>query len=720
MSADIRGSQVIEEYVEDPDSCPDKTHWAEYGVGAGDNATSRLSFLRDRVILCDSELAKTAYLLGTLLKLGSTLKTAMAYGPTKDVWESAPEKTTRGAPHPTHTIGDEPTDGGENEATPNMADGIVEIEQRTSPEMEKLQDKDNDSDEPLEHGELRTAELAHAGEESVRQALQNLTDAVHGALVCGNLDVAEHAASEIVDLLGACTPTNSQKSAEYLALYQSCRARRRLAELGSSMLPHASVSARKLRQRLARDDERDSIGIEGSQLLKVHADAINSSHKLLNGVRCLVLQPNSAGDALYGAVLRSNTNSHATVSCKIPIDPQALVDIQRQMSTFKVAREAAVSKAQDRGQGSKMNDEARSEPPENESALSDVGDSGETAEDRSHASLGSDVNMLLREVIPLLERVLSPLLDKLMPSLVGPHDNGTHVVLLVDESLFSLPFELLPALQNPHIGSVTRDFSIEVLRNRIAASINTVANDSGKKGGKKSSTEAVVAQTSSTTYAVDPRVAFSQQNQGTTNYVEVFSAMTNGLPGRSSWRSAVPTDGSFISAGHFHRSVEKSEVFVHFGPGTLLSELNTSVASTLPLDHCKAALLLDRCSIDAIRGSHVAGHVDNFDEVFALVGLLTLRGALLIGLNQWASSAEENGNCGKAIISAGCATLSGCIGNAVQHYHLGVDPEVVHAKGKSKDKKVGVDPGKVEAQEPPDLARLFNFTTFGLPNVTLE
>jgi hypothetical protein len=87
-------AQVIEEYVEDPESNPSQTLWAEYGVLAGDNTTSRLSSLKDCVVLSDVESASAAYLLGTLLKLGSEMKFAEAFGPTRDVWQVQVTPTT--------------------------------------------------------------------------------------------------------------------------------------------------------------------------------------------------------------------------------------------------------------------------------------------------------------------------------------------------------------------------------------------------------------------------------------------------------------------------------------------------------------------------------------------------------------------------------------------------------------------------------------------------
>jgi hypothetical protein len=585
------------------------------------------------------------------------------------------------------------------------------------------------------------AALAHSAEESLSQSLQLLTVAVSGALAIGKTDVVERAAFEVADLLGACTPANSQKAADYLALYQSCRARRRLESLSASMLPHPTLSARKLSKNATGTGAAGSWSVcDDNPCLVLHADAADSAHKLPHGVRCLLIQPNEGCDALYGAVLRSDTNAQATVSCKVAVDKAAIHAIHESLAAFTAFRETAIADAAAAAAATaaaaagitsesiNSSEVPLSSVPGDTAAAAPAAATVEAATEAdgemlAAASAESEQSTMLRGILAKMEAVFSPLLDKLLPSLIGSHDSGVHIVVLADEALFPLPFELLTALQDPRLGSVTRDFSVEIFRRRLAVT----AGDEvvGKKGsGKKGSAiEPVVARSSAVTFAVDPRVAFSGQRGNATDFDERFDEMAKDVPGRSDWVSATPSDAGAVSAGHFHSSLKDADVFLQFGPGTLLGELSTSITRAMPLSNCKAALLFDRCLTEQVRGSHATSDSESFGEVFALAGLLTLQGALMVGLNQWVSTTEENEARGKAVLEHSGASQSGCIGTAIHQFRIGVDPDAtpIGGNGKKAD-KVAKKAAVVVAVDtpPPDLPRNFNFTTFGLPHISID
>jgi hypothetical protein len=92
-----------------------------------------------------------------------------------------------------------------------------------------------------------------------------------------------------------------------------------------------------------------------------------------------------------------------------------------------------------------------------------------------------------------------------------------HLVLLLDEKLFTLPLEMLPGLQLPHIKSISRDFSLHVFSARSAvlptgaADQQQVAKDTKPKGalpkGKVKTNDdasSVLVESGKVAYVIDP------------------------------------------------------------------------------------------------------------------------------------------------------------------------------------------------------------------------
>ena len=112
---------------------------------------------------------------------------------------------------------------------------------------------------------------------------------------------------------------------------------------------------------------------------------------------------------------------------------------------------------------------------------------------------------------------------------------------------------------------------------------------------------------------------------------------------------------------------------------------------------------------------------------------MTLRGALLIGLNQWTSTSDDTVVLARSVLTTSTAGACGCVGTAVQCYRTGVNPLDV-AGGKKDKKKGGASDKKSpkgkgatpsleeevpEVKPPTNLAKCFNFVTFGLPHIEL-
>ncbi len=55
------------------------------------------------------------------------------------------------------------------------------------------------------------------------------------------------------------------------------------------------------------------------------------------------------------------------------------------------------------------------------------------------------------------------------------------VVVLADTHLLSLPLETLPLLKRENIGSVSRDFSLQMLQHRMSKNLRETSGEFGKK-----------------------------------------------------------------------------------------------------------------------------------------------------------------------------------------------------------------------------------------------
>jgi len=732
--------EVIEEYVEDPANEPDKAKWRVYGSAAGDMASGRLSILQEHFALSNSQSTNAAFVLGAILKMSSMLRRAQAVGPIANTWHMASSVNSRLSDLPMKTAGDgiERSPVAANSDVLSVTEGNVPLSARDRATIPR--------------------ELVRESDETLRQAMQMLVTTIDTSLVNGEIGVTEKAALELADLLGTSSAVNSQQAASFIALYQACRARYRLQELFNSTLPHAAMSSHKFECNIRGETVQNGHSRDTPACLTLHSDVKNIHTKLPQSVRCLVLEPNGACDMLYGAVLRSDFDADSVMSCRMHIDAAALADVVGTTYKFKAAQ--SVSKETNEGPSecdSDVSDDissptkvngtsegsqtsAASTPPTHDktevvkAAVDDL--PSESADSATLRAIGSQMGELLW-----------PIINCLLPALIGPDDTGVHLVLLIGSDLFPLPLEVLPAFQDPRFASVTRDFSVDVLRHRLDA--GGVEVDASASGGKKASkkganlaVDPVIARSTSVTYAVHPRTAFTPHADDQHLMLEEhFESMSEGLSGRSHWHAVVPPRPQVISVGNFHNSCRDTDVFVHIGPGTLVSELHMTVIRGLPLASCKAALCFDRCIMGTTQGSLALGAVTTFDQVYAVSGLLTLRGVLLVGLNQWSSAAKDIADCGRAVLSGGEAASSGSLGAAVQHYRLGVDPAAA-AEGKSgkskgaRDSKAGraskggrgskaaaaaaAMPEPEEAKPPVDLVKCYNLTMVGMPFVALS
>jgi len=156
-----------------------------------------------------------------------------------------------------------------------------------------------------------TDALVRAADDTLSQALAHLTNAVDLALSAGCWDLARAASLDVVNAIGGCTPANSQASARYLALHQSCCARSDLARLSAALQPSSGRSKVEVEERFTSSNvESDNTESHhartdgGEWCHAVSVDAADASvGKLPLGLRCLVLQLHDDDDDTNDLVL---------------------------------------------------------------------------------------------------------------------------------------------------------------------------------------------------------------------------------------------------------------------------------------------------------------------------------------------------------------------------------------------------------------------------------
>ncbi|XP_056093177.1 cilia- and flagella-associated protein 46 [Rhinichthys klamathensis goyatoka] len=317
-------------------------------------------------------------------------------------------------------------------------------------------------------------------------------------------------------------------------------------------------------------------------------------------------------------------------------------------------------------------------------------------------------------------------------------DPGECVVILADRMLLEFPLEALSVLQADGIGSVSRDFSLQVLHARLQTDDTvTVESDNkkeakgvrGVKGRADQSRgikavlvnrvpppDTVPVDTHRFRYVVDSQEEEEEDEEGKRadrspaesmrksldTHASQFTAQWEGLIGVERQRSLADVEQLLMSCSAFIYSSAKS-FFSGFPPVKM---------ATLNLSGCRMLFLLD-CAQNPVsvqKSRALAGPVGS-------VYLVTLGGVRSVLLNQWHSSASANARILRSLMDDLLNT--GLTSGRAAHVLRTHTSERAEVSGKSGEGSAVNSSSEDVLRETPLSSSAFNFVIYGLPNLVV-
>ncbi|XP_067858761.1 cilia- and flagella-associated protein 46 [Heptranchias perlo] len=329
---------------------------------------------------------------------------------------------------------------------------------------------------------------------------------------------------------------------------------------------------------------------------------------------------------------------------------------------------------------------------------------------------------------------------------------GEFVILLADILLLELPLEALKVLHNDVISSVSRDFSLQLLYNRLHRDESETehkkdAKNAKAKGGQKKNIKMVSVDrvlpstclpvdTHNFKYIVDPydetsdSEAFSPVTVMTTimeKYSTQFTAHWDGVMGSE----YVP------SHAEWEEVMQSCSAFIFYGTERFLANLLPSKLVSMNFPECQLMIILDLAQTSqSFRRQSILDRAKSATQLSAeeqmnAALLLSLTGVRSIMINQWYSTLQNNAmkfnklsknllEVGKTtgqtileIIKSGTKNVStnakysaGNLDASVEERSLGPLSEYPKAQASSDQ------PEELNTQQ-----AAFNFILYGLPNL---
>uniref|UniRef100_F6TES8 CHAT domain-containing protein n=1 Tax=Ciona intestinalis TaxID=7719 RepID=F6TES8_CIOIN len=232
-----------------------------------------------------------------------------------------------------------------------------------------------------------------------------------------------------------------------------------------------------------------------------------------------------------------------------------------------------------------------------------------------------------------------------------------------------LPLEALKCLQTPHVDSVTRDFSLQMLHRRwfvdpeeAAAAAEKKRNDlktapKTPKGGKDAAKivplnrelppDCASIDTHSFHYIVDPSNECSETEQY--RPAQVFQQLLQmyGQTFTPRWNGLFGTE-VFPSVGQWEEMINNCSAFIFYGMERFIAQLPPAKVAALNLDECQLALLIDKSQTNKSFRHQSKVDVDKTNTLLSIekplqtAMLLSLSGANCVCLNQWHTTSESN------------------------------------------------------------------------------
>ncbi|CAN0555915.1 unnamed protein product [Rangifer tarandus platyrhynchus] len=522
------------------------------------------------------------------------------------------------------------------------------------------------------------------------QASEVLLQCLHGALGSNLLDIAAAASLEMVECTGILEPTTA---CQFLALAQSCSASERMREVLFAATANTSSSQLaallQLQDRLRRQ-ERMSTNLCASveqrlaatskawQNLRVTEEHFNLLNDIPPTVRVIFLHHSRDGTRLYGASYDKTKSIPAAKgrilqtggSCKVARVAVSPADFSRLLASVQQFREQAQAEAY-------SEDMALSTGLESEGVQ----------------LMGEDCALLRFEVVlKSMEQYLQPLFPLLTcppepraPIPVVVSDSGKtkgkdkerktslsqvqpevadDVVLIADRHLLELPLEGLSAFAGGLVSSLSRELSLQMLRNRLRREEpegNMKKESRGKDHKKRGATRkagkgtmprivpshCVLVDSDNFKFVVDPYEEAQGPEMLTPVSVtrEILERFRDTLTGK--WTGRLGSQ-QFPSQAEWEQLLGSCTGFFFYGMENFLSHILVERLAAMNLEECQMAVLLDLAQSCASVRRHAESSESrselqlSLEEPVETAILLSLVGVGSIVVNQWATVLQDN------------------------------------------------------------------------------
>ncbi|XP_077992013.1 cilia- and flagella-associated protein 46-like isoform X2 [Glandiceps talaboti] len=687
--------KTVEEFVSaTPNFTAVEKEWQEMASSLGETALLQLTSAHNLSGTISELKAKSLYNLGRCLRM---LGVHIAPDPAAqwDVYDmnltasDGQQATTADKTVPATIAGDGSVDG---DGEPTEETGDVDADNNQPSKYTKMAEKIKSDQALCDH--------------YLAQASEVLSQCVQLALQKGLTEIVSAAALEMVEVCGQFDPPTAS---QYLAIYQSCQASQSLkAVLSRAQLdPGTSQQAALLHQRqqlLARNTTTNQSRSTLMKSIETHLQedseawkhlTVNPHHmdlmkELPSNFTVMILQHSQDKSLLYGAVLdkhksggggkdaKPKANVSQTSKSKIArtiVDPQALDDLMRKFRQFKFDVMQMLLKAEYQ----------RSQHAQRKKMLENLEEDMEqkTPKELSDEILKEEQRLQDRfiELLVGLEDYLRPITIQLeqafrptdsLTSIGGKESQPTedYMVILADKWLLELPLEAVAMLQHPSIFSLTRDFSLQMLYNRIHREPEEEGGEDKKKKDAKAKASKTAAKDKSKNVKMVPvdrnippsclsldthgfRYIVDPYDENTDlelygpiyNMTECIKKYQSQFTGR--WEGIMGNE-HVPSIGELEMQLAESTAFIFYGMEKFLTHMAPQKLIPTNLSDCLLIVLLDQVQtnqsflrqskVDVIKSMNDL----SLERPVETAMLLSLTGVGCVIANQWHCTLADN------------------------------------------------------------------------------
>ncbi|XP_033126439.1 cilia- and flagella-associated protein 46-like [Anneissia japonica] len=636
---------------------------------------------------------------------------------------------------------------GNNETTPSVKeDGEAEVEALEN-EVESTTSKES----------IKLAKLAkHAQAEQstslsyLAQASEALGQCVQLALKEQLIDLVAGASLEMVECCGQYDPLTSSL---YLALYQSCQCSIVMKDVleHCQQDPSTSQQAALLHQRrkllsdnltsnqfrgnLMKSVDKKLMEVsEAWKRLKINPNHLELFKDLPANFNLLILQHSEDRSILYGSLLDKPKQSGAkegktkggpaplSKACvtRTLVDPEALDGLLQRFKQHKFNVMQALLKAEYRRSQQVQRNKMLENLAENvRHDLKDLSGENELEEQELQDEF-SNLVRAMQDYLRPITTAMEPAFRALDNSSSGAQSvQDEYVVILADKWLMELPLEALPLLASPSIFSLSRDFSFQMLYNRMHQEPDSEEQPDEKK--KKEAAKAKLAKeknksvkilplerqvpphccgvdTHKFKYVIDPHNDCSQTDNEDEKPINIMTQTLNNYQVQftARWEGIMGID-HVPSIGEWETYMSENSAFIFYGMERFFSHIHPSKVIPRNMSECKLAILLDlvqtsksflrQSKIDVIKTHNDLKH----EKPVEVAMLMSMTGIGSLVVNQWHCALKDNAATFNTLMKALLETgrTSGQTIRRMFIPHWRPEGEVEDEEGEGEDREDG-------------------------------